>query len=128
MKIKPHLMIHCISSSKHCMKDILLQKISAIVTQHFPNASVALEYHGDYWKWENSKEAVYSVSSIYPIYVRDFFKIFPVTWEYSESKVADYLTKKSYIDESAIWSKNCMPNEKFLIPEVTWVHIYTWED
>ena len=108
------------------MKDLLLQKISELVAQHYPQTTVSLEYYGDYWKWENTKEITYGVSNITPIHVYDFIKIFPVRWEYSENMVHDVDTHNRYKLEEADWSKNCMPNETFLIPEVTWVHIYTW--
>lgn len=128
MKKKPCIMIYCITSNDAHIKDLLLQKISDIVAQHYPNAIVSLEYYGDYWKWEGAKEITYGVSHITPIHVYEFIKIFPVKWEYSENMVHNVDFNKIYNLEEADWSKNCMPNEIFLIPEVTWTHIYTCED
>jgi hypothetical protein len=58
--------------------------------------------------------------------VDEFIKIFHITWDYSEVDVYNIETKMEYNNKNAMWDQRSNPAEMFLIPQVEWVHIFTW--
>jgi hypothetical protein len=58
--------------------------------------------------------------------VDEFIKIFHITWDYSEVDVYNIETKMEYNNKNAMWDHRSNPAEMFLIPQVEWVHIFTW--
>lgn len=53
--------------------------------------------------------------------------LFQISWNYSEGYVYNVEIQQRVDNEDAIWSQLCHPEEVFLMAEVRWVHIYTWE-
>jgi hypothetical protein len=108
--------------------DELLGALQKRVLQYWPHGHVAFISCTDYWKFEGDKVIIFGIA-LYPrLSVQDVIKIFNVTWDYSEGNVYNVETNKKYSHESAVWSQLCNPMEVFLIPQVDWVHIYTWPE
>ena len=86
--------------------------------EHFPQATINLTLNKPYWKEPESDEIIYQLFNNQFVTVTEFIKYFLLSWH----------QKKINQEESAIWSKLCHPEETFLMPEIEWVHIYTWKE
>ena len=62
------------------------------------------------------------------IKVSNQIQYFSVSWIYKDRYVYSVDFNRQVYAEDAVWSKNCHPEETFLMPEITWVNVYTWED
>lgn len=103
-------------------------KLNEIINSHYTNAQISLITNAPYWKYPEENEIIYNISNPEFILVANLIKIFYVSWHYSESDVFDIDIKQVVHLESAIWSKNTHPQEELLMPEINWVHTYTWEN
>ena len=119
-------MIRCITLNDDQSIEQLSQKLSTAIKHHWTHADINLYFNDKYWKYENTREVIYKISNPSNLCVNEFIKIFKITWEHSESIVFDVDKKQEVEYTRAIWNKNCHPDETFVIPEVEWVHIYTW--
>jgi hypothetical protein len=126
MKTRSCFMVRCIVQDRVNVEKDLGDVISAIVCKHFPDSIVLLTIDMMYPKTLNRRELIYNISNISSIKVSDFIKIFDVEWSYSVDMVFDEMLNRSLYEEDALWSVLCNPEEVFLIPEVTWVNVYTW--
>lgn len=120
-------MIRCIALNTIDVERLRI-KLKKVIHLSYPNAQVTLKTNDPYWKYPEENEIIYNISYGEFILVVNLIKLFHIAWYYSESDVFDIDIQKTVHQETAIWNKNCYPEELFLMPEVEWVHIYTWED
>lgn len=128
MNNSPCIIIQCIFPGNNAIKDQLLVNLNNHIQKQWPNAKLTVEFYSDYPKIDGDKKIVYGVTHSPKIMVQELIRNFQLSWNYRESLVRDVDSQKNYNQESAIWSQLNHPNEIFLIPEIEWVHIYTWED
>ena len=121
-------MIQCITIGNADMAKPLLKELSIIIHTYFPRARMLIYTNTPYWKQDGKQKIIINVRNMSPIYVHDLIKLFPITWDYSSGPVHAVEQGKNIDDESAVWSKLCHPNEMIIMPEITWTHIYTWEE
>ena len=98
------------------------------ITKHFPDANIILKRNEPYWKYPECNDIIYNILNDEFIKISEFIKIFPLTWLYNNGYVYNVNIEQKVYVEDAIWSQNCNPEEIFLIPSISWVHIYTWDD
>ncbi len=118
MKLQSCLMIQCIVPNTISTQE-LLSTLEDYIKQHFLKAVVNLKSNEPYWKEPECNKIIYNLLSSQFIPVSEFIKHLHLSWHYK---------KFGNEDEDAVWSQLCNPEESFLIPEVRWAHIYTWED
>jgi hypothetical protein len=121
-------MIKCILPDNPTLTELTTKTLSQFIKAHWPDAKLTLITNEKYWKYENTRYLIYNISNTGPIYIRELIKHFDLDWWYLEDTVYAIEKKQSVVEEEAVWNKNCHPNATFLIPEIEWVHIYTWED
>jgi len=119
-------MIYCIAPNDNETISQLLEKLEEKTKENFPNAQITLKNSEIYWKFPECKKLIYNISNDYIISPSEFTDLFNISWEFSSGMVHDINTNKKYYEESFIWNKSCHPSETFLVPQVSWVHIYTW--
>jgi len=103
-------------------------KLQENIQKHFNLAVVTLVTNEQYWKYPECNEVIYNLSNHNFIQVSDFITYFSISWTYKDSYVYSIdLNREAYIQD-AIWNRNCHPKEQFLMPEIEWVNIYTWEE
>lgn len=127
MKLKSCMMIKIIAQNIINIEQLTI-KIYNHIIQHFPNAQINLKTNIPYWKYPEENVIIYNISNIKLITVPELIATFSLFWEYKEGHSYNIKTQQTENLEDTIWSKNCHPEELFLMPEVLWVHIYTWED
>ena len=127
MKLKSCLMIKCIALNTINMEELFLN-LQKDIKKHFNKAVITLVSNKQYWKYPECNDIIYNLSNDEFIKVADFIKHFFVSWIYKDRYVYSVDFNRQVWAEDAIWSKNCHPEEIFLMPEVSWVDIYTWED
>jgi hypothetical protein len=125
---KSYLMLYCTIIDDNEITKQLFTVFCNTVQKHFPMAAVTVETNTIYWKVPHCRKIIYNLRNTAPIAVRDFIKIFDLNWNYSDGMVQDAATGEQYYQEDAFWSKLSNSEETFLIPEVRWVHVYTWLD
>lgn len=86
----------------------------------WPTAIISLYSESDYWKIEGNKEIIFKITDFSNILVKDFIRKFEISWNFTGG------FPLSDLDEEAVWSQLCHPEEVFLLSIVDWVHIYTW--
>lgn len=118
MKLQSSLMIRCIALNTIDMQK-LLSKLKKYINAYFPQAIINLEINEPYWKYPECNEIIYNFLNYNFIAVTEFTKHLSLSWHY---------TKINGEEKEAIWNQFCNPEEVFLMPEIEWVHIYTWED
>lgn len=116
MKLQTCLMIRCIAINTINMQELLLT-LKKHINLYFPHATIHLEVNESYWKYPECNEIIYNLLNDHFVTVTEFTKYFSLSWHHINSNK----------EEEAIWSQNCHPEEKFLIPEIEWVQIYTWK-
>ena len=126
MKLYYYVGIHLIAPN-----DINIQELSVElekqIKKYLPHTYLTLETNEPYWKDLESNSIVYSILNNQNIKIADILTLFPIAWNYSEGYVYNVEIQQRVDNEDAIWSQNCYPKETFLMPEIRWVHIYTWE-
>ncbi|HSC24653.1 MAG TPA: hypothetical protein VLB80_00350 [Candidatus Babeliales bacterium] len=126
MKLYYYIGIHLIAQ-----KNINIQKLSTkldnYIQRSLPDTHIILEANSLYWKEPESNNIIYSILNNHNIKISDLLTLFPLSWNYSEGYVYNVEIQQQVNNEEAIWSQLCHPEEVFLMPEVEWVHIYTWE-
>lgn len=128
MKNQPSMMIRCIVLDREDIENELLVELSKIIMRHWQNAYLTLNHAENYWKTEGEKDIKYGLAHSPPINVHNFIKLFPLTWHNRAGSVHEVTSHTTYFKENSIWSKLNHPDEMFLLPNVEWVHIYTWPD
>jgi hypothetical protein len=106
----------------------LFFKLESYIKKQFPNATIILVSNKAYWKFPECNDIVYNLSNDQFIKVSDLIQYFFISWLYKDGHVYSLDFNRSVYAEDAIWSQNCHPEEFFLMSEVEWVQIYTWED
>jgi hypothetical protein len=117
MKLRSCLMIRCIAKNSIDTQELLL-KLKKYINVSFPYANINLEVNEPYWKYPECNEIIYNLINDELVTVTEFIKHLFISWHH----------KKINNEEDAIWNQFCNPSEFFLMPEVEWVDIYTWED
>lgn len=121
-------MIQCIVLDKQTVIDQLSKQLNQELFQHWPHAKIILETNIPYWKRVECKQVIYSVTTWNPcVIVQDFIKHFEITWHYTDYETSSTVIDQCNHNQEAIWSKLSNPSELFLISEVEWAHIYTWD-
>lgn len=127
MRLKSCAMIKLIARNT-----INVAQLSAMLYDHilkyFTDAQITLKTNVPYWKYPEENVIIYNISNVRVITVSNLIATFPFAWEYKEGHSYNVNTQQTENFKDAIWSKNCQPEELFFMPEVEWVHIYTWED
>ena len=116
MKVQSCLMIRCVAVNTINIQELLL-KLKKYIHIYFPRATINLEINEFYWKYPECNEIIYNLLNDHFITVTEFTQHLSLSWHH----------KKTNEEEDAIWSQNCNPEETFLMPEVEWVHVYTWK-
>lgn len=124
----PCIMIKCIVIDEQNIENKLLIEFTKITKLHWPQAYITLEHWEDYWKIKGRKKIVYGLVHSPIINVFAYIKIFPLTWSCTEGIFHDMYSHKEYLEENAMWSQLDNPNEIFLLPNVKWAHMYTWQE
>lgn len=106
----------------------LTMKLKQFLKEQFPQASCELAINAYYWKFPEDKEVIYEILGRETYGVSRFIKVIPIAWNFRGNNCYEVTQKKTFHNENAIWSKNVHPEESFLMPEITWVHIYTWPE
>jgi len=119
-------MIRFIMKNYDGIEQELFDVLSENILNYYKDSTITLKHSEGYWKYPEEQEVIYGITLTSCIDVKEFIAHFPISWLYKESNVYDVDLKKSCVNECAIWSKNCHPEEIFLLPKVSWVHIYTW--
>jgi hypothetical protein len=120
-------MIRCIALNTIDMGNLFLS-LQKDIKKHFNNAEITLVSNKQYWKYPECNDIVYNLSNDEFIKVSDFIKLFLVSWACKERYLYSVDLNRQVWAEDAIWSKNCYPEERFLVPTIEWVDIYTWEE
>ncbi len=120
MKLQSYLMIKCIARNTINIQELLYQ-LENYAQKHFPQVKLKLITNEPYWKYPECNNVIYNLSSIDLVTVSDFIKYIPVSWIYNQNL-------NNLCDDNALWSQNCYPEEIFLMSEVEWVNIYTWQE
>jgi hypothetical protein len=110
-------MIRCIAFNIINTQE-LFYKLENYTKKYFPHAVITLTINEPYWKEPESDEIIYQLFNDQFITVTDFIKNIFLSWH----------QKKINYEENAVWSKLCYSEQIFLMPEVEWVQIYTWEE
>jgi hypothetical protein len=126
MNNKPYVIVQCIITNNGEFIHQLSTALNDIVKKMLPQVKISVESNAVYWKFPKCNTITYSVCDDKPIMVHEFIKMFDLAWHYTENMARDSESGKRYNNEEAIWNQNCHPTEVFLIPQVEWVHIYTW--
>lgn len=87
-----------------------------------------MEGDKQYWKYPECNSIVYRILNNRNIKIEAIINLFPISWNYSEGCAYNVDIQQRVDTENAIWSKNCHPEEAFLMPEIKWINIYTWEE
>jgi hypothetical protein len=119
-------MIRCIALNNVNMQKLFFE-LEHHIKKDFSNVNIILKKNEPYWKYPECNDIIYNISNDNFIKISDFIKIFPLTWIYNNGYVYNVNIKQKVYVEDAIWSQNCNPEEFFLIPPISWVHIYTWD-
>lgn len=127
MKLQSCLMIRCIALNTIDTQDLLI-KLKQSIGSDYSNIEISLYANTPYWKYPECNEIIYNISYTESILIANLIKLFCLSWHYSESDVFDVDIQQTVHQETAIWNKNCHPTEQFLMPEIEWVHIYTWKN
>ena len=126
MKIYYYIGIHLIAPNK-----INIEKLSAEleeqIEKYLPLTYSTLEVNESYWKDPTCSSIIYSFLNNKNIKIADILALLPLSWEYSEGYVYNVDIQQRVDNEDAVWSQLCHPEEFFLMPEIRWVHMYTWE-
>lgn len=117
--------VECITSNNNRIVKNLSEKLHCRIKDNWPDSVVVLLSHEDYWKTKKEKKIIFKILYIAPIKVKDLLNIFNLTWHFSEGLVTNIDSLETYMEESAVWSKQYSPDEMFLLSVVEWVHIYT---
>lgn len=117
MKLQSCLMIKCIALNTINTHE-LVYKLENYIKQYFPQAAIKLKINELYWKEPECNKIIYNLLNNKFITVTEFINNLPLSWHH----------KKINKEEDAIWSQLCNPEEVFLMPDVEWVQIYTWEE
>jgi hypothetical protein len=117
MKLQSCLMIKCIALNAINIQE-LLYKLENYTKKYFPQATINLVTNEPYWKYPECNTIIYNLVNDQLITVAAFIKHLPLSWQH----------KKINSEEDAVWSQSCYPEEFFLMPEIEWVHMYTWEE
>ena len=96
----------------------LLMSLNKYINLDFPHGTIFLIASVQYWKYPEYNEITYQFSNDQIVTVAEFIKKLPLSWYHRESWGQDEI----------IWSQNCHPEEIFLIPGISWTHIYKWEE
>lgn len=118
MKLQSCLMIQCIAPNTVNAQE-LLYKLENYIKKYFPRAIINLKTNEPYWKEPECNKIIYHLLSDQFITISEFIKHLLLSWHYK---------KFDNGEEDAVWSQLCNPEENFLISEVEWVHIYTWQE
>jgi len=97
------------------------------IKKYLPNTCITLEANKPYWKEPECNSIIYSVLNNQNIKISDLLTMSTISWNYSKGYVFNVDIQQRVDNEDAIWSKLCNPEEYFLMPEIRWAHIYTWE-
>lgn len=127
MKLQSCLMIRCIVLNNINIQELFF-KLESYIKQQLPDATITLVSNKAYWKYPECNDIIYNVSNNQFIKVSDFIKYFFLSWIYKDRYVHSIDLNRDVYAEDAIWSQNCYPEEIFLMPEVEWVDIYTWQE
>ena len=126
MKLCHYIGIYVIASD-----DINIEKLSIVlekeIKKYFVDPCIVLETNEPYWKVPESRCIVYSVLNNQNVKVADIITLFSISWDYYKGYAYDVDIQQRVDTEESIWSKLCHPEEQFLMPEIRWGHIYTWE-
>ena len=95
------------------------------ISNYWKDITITLISSEDYWKYPEERDIIYKITISPCIAIKNLISYFPVSWVYKEIDAYSVDLKINYIYESAIWNKNCHLEEIFLLPKVSWVHIYT---
>jgi|GEM_PF-3026450 len=120
------LAVRCILADKEKIADALLTKLNLFTRDTWQCLDIKITNNEKYWKYEGARDLIFKISSPNALSVGKFIAIFNVTWAYSQEKVFAIERQQSVLEEDAVWNKNIHADETFLLPEVEWVHIYTW--
>lgn len=126
MKLCHYIGIYVIASD-----DINIEKLSIIlekeIKKYFIDPCIVLEKNEPYWKLPESRCIVYSILNNQNVTIADIITLFSISWDYNKGYAYDVDIQQRVDTEESIWSKLCHPEEQFLMPEIRWTHIYTWE-
>ena len=117
MKLQSCLMIKCITPNAINVNE-LAYKLENYIKKYFPQAIISLKTNESYWKYPECNKIIYQLFNNQSITVTEFIEHLFLSWHH----------KKFNVEEDAVWSKLCHPEELFFMPEVEWVDIYTWKD
>lgn len=126
MNLQSCLMIRCIALNTINPQELLYQ-LESYIEKHFSQGMINLRTNEPYWKYPECNELIYNLSNDECIRVSDLIKHFPVSWIYKDRCVYSTDFNREVLAEDAIWSQNCHSEETFLLPEVEWVQVYTWQ-
>lgn len=118
MNNKPQVMLQCIAN-QHLYSHTLLTKLTSQLTPAFLQSKINLEHQAPYWKYPDAQNLIFSLTNPIKVTVHDLLAIFPLSWSYT-------VEDQPLTEESAVWNQLNHPTEQFILPEVSWVHIYTW--
>ncbi len=127
MKLCRYIGIHIIASNDIDIKQLSME-LEKIMRKYLIEPHIVLETNEPYWKYPECNTIVYSILNNQNIKVGDVIKYFPISWNYSEGYAYNVNIQQRVDTEDAVWSKNCHPEETFLMPEIEWINIYTSED
>ncbi len=129
MKQCKSFMIRCFieKGTEHHVQD-LFDRLKREVQKLLPKASCLLYSGENYWKYPEDKDVIFQMKSDEPLRVIDFLNHIPLHWEYLSSVGHNAGSTERYLDEEGLWSKIECPQDEFFLPEVRWVHIYTWSE
>ena len=126
MKLYYYIGIHLIAANNIDIQNLSIE-LEKQIKKYLPHMHLTLETNESYWKDPQANSIVYSILNNQNIKMIDILTLFPISWNYSEGYVYNVEIQQRVDNEDAIWSQLCHPKEFFLMPEIRWVHMYTWE-
>lgn len=126
MKFLSYVMIRCIAPNNINVQELSI-KIENQIKKILPNVHITLKTNEPYWKEPKNNSIIFSILNNKNTKISELLTLFPLSWEYSEGYSYNVEIQQRVDDEDAVWSQLCHPEEVFLIPNIRWVHIYTWE-
>ena len=127
MKLYHYIGIHIIASNVINITQLSVE-LKKMMEKYLRDPSIILESNESYWKFPDSNSIVYSVLNNQNVKIQEIVTSFLISWNYSNGYAYNVNIQQRVDTEDAIWSKNCHPEEQFLMPEIEWVNIYTWEE
>ncbi len=127
MKRSNIFMIKCFlekASEDHIRK--LLETLTTFIEDIFEDAKVSLRSDEYYWKYPEDKQLIFEIKSQKALNVAYFIGNTMLSWEYKSEIARDADTDKLYFSEEALWRRESDSQERFLLPEIYWIRVYTW--